>query len=262
MSAPAPAAPSVPWYDYYGIPAVPPASIYVFTYTFKSKELEAQVFKHASFVPEGGATTSPDNAQLVWLGASVIVSLSSFLISSRYPTLSPAASTDLRAAITSKHFHAHLCRLLHLPTHLRPSSQSIPQSDKVLAKLLEAYIGAVAQDLGHSRWEDLNLIYAAIVEPFLHAYHELYQQHCPAPASQRQELAQYTSRLMEYAAKYRLEPPKFEFESNGARGRQLEWSCTVVLCGIQMAKGTASTKWEAKHIASAEAMGELSAYKG
>jgi dsRNA-specific ribonuclease len=258
MSAPAPAAPSVPWYDYYGIPAVPPASIHVFTYTFTSKALEAQVFTHASFVPEGGATTTPDNAQLVWLGASVIVSLSSFLISSRYPTLSSAASADLRAAITSKQFHAHLCRLQHLPTHLHTSSRSILQSDKVLAELLEAYVGAVAQDLGHSRWEGLNRIYAPIVEPFLHAYHGLYQQHRSAPAPQRenrrQELAPYTSRLMEYAAKNRLEPPKFEFESNGAQVRQIVWCCTVVLGGKQMAKGAARSKLEAKHIASAEAM--------
>ncbi|KAA8902668.1 ribonuclease III domain-containing protein [Sphaerosporella brunnea] len=250
------------WYTAYGIPAVAPASIS--TYTFTSKSLEGQVFTHSSFSPGWGVQAPVDNSTLTWLGAPIINTLISFAITALFPSLSQPAITDLRNALTSRALHAHLCRLLQLPQYLRTSSPTVLQSDRVLAELFEAFIAGVAKDLGLGRWEELYRFYFQLLEPFIHAFHALYHQHLSAPSREkrRQELAPWTSKLMEYAAKNKLEPPKFEFESNGAQGQEITWSCIVVLGGRQVARGTAGSKLEAKHIASADAMRALPQHGG
>jgi hypothetical protein len=59
---------------------------------------------------------------------------------------------------------------------------------------------------------------------------------------------------MEYAAKNKLEPPKFEFESNGQQGTEIQWRCCVILDGKVVSRGIAGSKIEAKHCASKEAI--------
>jgi len=74
-----------------------------------------------------------------------------------------------------------------------------------------------------------------------------------ASSRKRQELAPFTSKLMEYAAKNKLDAPGFEFTSKG-EGQEIRWSCTVVLRGVKVARSEAQSKGEAKHMASMEAL--------
>ncbi|KAL7268468.1 hypothetical protein RUND412_008908 [Rhizina undulata] len=80
-----------------------------------------------------------------------------------------------------------------------------------------------------------------------------------ASKHRRQTLSHYTSRLMEYAAKYRLNPPSFSFEHNGLDGALIQWTAIVSLDGTNIARALASTKAEAKHLACKEALGTLKA---
>lgn len=72
--------------------------------------------------------------------------------------------------------------------------------------------------------------------------------------ARRQNVSVYTSRLMEYAAKYHLPQPHFTFQDNGYQGALIEWTATVGVGGKDVATAIASTKLEAKHLASKEAL--------
>lgn len=242
------------WFASYAIPTAPASSLQ--TYTFSSMPLEAQIFTHPSFQQPFGAPAQHDNALLSWLGSTLAQTLSALQISALFPNLTTGAASDLRMALTSKPLHAHLSRLLTLPPRLKSAS---PPSEKVLADLFDAYLAGISRDLGLARFDDLYRWYFTLLEPYAVAYHQLYASHTLAPPPRRQELAAYTSRLMEYAAKNKLDPPRFEFVSNGAQGADITWSCCVVLGGNRVSTGTASSKAEAKHSASMMAMRALPA---
>lgn len=72
--------------------------------------------------------------------------------------------------------------------------------------------------------------------------------------TRRQHVSVYTSRLMEYAAKCHLPQPSFAFQDNGYQGALIEWTATVGVGGRDVATAIASTKLEAKHLASKEAL--------
>ncbi|RPB10212.1 hypothetical protein P167DRAFT_576615 [Morchella conica CCBAS932] len=81
----------------------------------------------------------------------------------------------------------------------------------------------------------------------------------PKPSSieaklRRQNISMYTSRLMEFAAKSRLSQPSFMFKDNGYQGMNIQWTVTVSLDGRDIATAVATTKLEAKHLASREAL--------
>lgn len=137
-----------------------------------------------------------------------------------------------------------------------------------MAELFEAYVGAIARELGTEQFGKLHAWYYNLIEPYVEHYHKAYQNRntagIPTPTIsssesklRRQNVAAYTSRLMEYAAKNKLEPPKFEFKDNGLQGAGIQWEATVSLGGAAVARATATTKLEAKHLASREALGAL-----
>jgi dsRNA-specific ribonuclease len=70
----------------------------------------------------------------------------------------------------------------------------------------------------------------------------------------RQNVSVYTSRLMEYAAKTKLPQPSFLFTDNGCQGAEIQWCATVNLNGTDISSAIASTKLEAKHLASKDAL--------
>ncbi|PWW71798.1 hypothetical protein C7212DRAFT_366991 [Tuber magnatum] len=70
----------------------------------------------------------------------------------------------------------------------------------------------------------------------------------------RQHVSVYTSRLMEYAAKCKLPQPSFMFKDNGCQGAAIQWCATVNMNGTDIASAIATTKLEAKHLASKDAL--------
>ncbi|RPB00788.1 hypothetical protein L873DRAFT_1735859 [Choiromyces venosus 120613-1] len=70
----------------------------------------------------------------------------------------------------------------------------------------------------------------------------------------RQHVSVYTSRLMEYAAKCKFPQPSFMFKDNGCQGAAIQWCATVNLNGVDIASAIATTKLEAKHLASKDAL--------
>lgn len=59
---------------------------------------------------------------------------------------------------------------------------------------------------------------------------------------------------MEYAAKTKIPQPSFVFTDNGCQGAEIQWCATVNLNGTDISRAIASTKLEAKHLASKEAL--------
>ncbi|KAI5776464.1 hypothetical protein EDC01DRAFT_462536 [Geopyxis carbonaria] len=259
------------WYASYPLPQIAHQGLTL--YTFNSKPLEQSVFMQSPSSPD-----APDQSLLQWTGASVVNALCSIQLTSLYSDMSSGQLTDLRAALTSKMFHAHLARTLSLHTSLQGAHPGSTPSDRVLADLFESYVGGMARELGTENFGTLYKWYFAFVNPYITHYRTLYQHHLHAPRptsaasasassvvasaeakARRQNVAGYTSRLMEYAAKNRLEPPKFEFSDNGQQGADIQWTAIVSLGGISQARAVASTKLEAKHLASKEALGTLRA---
>lgn len=78
----------------------------------------------------------------------------------------------------------------------------------------------------------------------------------------RQNVSIYTSRLMEYAAKTHQSQPSFMFKDNGYQGALIQWTATVAMDGRNIATAVASTKLEAKHLASRDALVALRAPMG
>lgn len=70
----------------------------------------------------------------------------------------------------------------------------------------------------------------------------------------RQNVSVYTSRLMEFAAKNHLPQPSFAFQDNGYQGALIQWTATVGVGGKDIATAIATTKLEAKHLASRDAL--------
>ncbi|TGZ81805.1 hypothetical protein EX30DRAFT_233523 [Ascodesmis nigricans] len=267
-----------PWYASIPLPQLQHPSLSGFTFT--SKDLERQVFTHCSAAaPSSGnlqsatgniwaqpQTPEPDNSTLQWTGASIVQTLCSIVLTSLFPALSSAALSDLRSALTAKPFHTNLSRLLRLPENLRHATQ-LPLSERIIAELFEAYIGGIARELGTEQFGRLHAWYYNLIQPYVKYYHEAYLNRdninpIPTVSSsesklRRQNVAAYTSRLMEYAAKNKLEPPKFEYKDNGLQGAGIEWQATVFLGGAQVATAKATTKLEAKHLASKGALGIL-----
>ncbi|KAI5810647.1 hypothetical protein BZA77DRAFT_327042 [Pyronema omphalodes] len=188
----------------------------------------------------------PQNPLLTWSGHTLAMMLCSQQIAAMFPGLSTMAATDLRTALTSKHVHSHLSNALGLP--LPPDG-----SEKACADLFEAYLAGISQDITLGNFQDLYNWYYALLAPIASTYYSLYNQQ----GAPRQALATYTSRLMEYAAKNKLEPPQFQYESNGKQGGDILWACVVLLGGTTVARGVASSKAEAKHQASMQALSVL-----
>jgi len=59
---------------------------------------------------------------------------------------------------------------------------------------------------------------------------------------------------MEYTAKCKMAQPSFVFKDNGFQGPAIQWCATVSLNGMDIASAVASTKLEAKHLASRDAL--------
>lgn len=163
-------------------------------------------------------------------------------------------------------------------------SYAASDSDRILGSLFAAYIGAIHRDMGIAGSSNLHAWYSQLVVPYAQAYRMYYDQfmltaHLAAPfmsavqypnppstvamdilrssaesKARRQNVSVYTSRLMEYAAKYHLPQPHFTFQDNGYQGALIEWTATVGVGGKDVATAIASTKLEAKHLASKEAL--------
>jgi len=246
--------PSGQWFAAFPLPVVITTPR---TYRFMDVMLEARVFTHPSF----GNGTHPHNAILAFEGGSLVSTLATLNLTSLFPTESPSTLYDLRLAATSRSLHAHLSRLLSLSTHLRVSRPEMLSSERLQAELFEVYIAGIFRELGAARMDELQAYHMQLLEPFMKAYKELHQSAAHTAAlhekARKQELAMDTMRLMEYAAKHKLESPVFDFSCNGEPGAQIRWACQVVLGGIVVAKAVASNKSIAKHLASGEALKAL-----
>lgn len=186
-------------------------------------------------------------------------------------------------ALQTKTFYAHLARVIGLHSNLTALTYAASDSDLILGSLFPSYIGAIHKDLGIADSSNLHNWFSQLVGPYARAYRVYYDQysatkhlmaavpppHAAPPAIamdmmsmnqatdaklRRQNVSMYTSRLMEYAAKNRLSPPSFAFQDNGYQGALIQWTATVGMEGREVASAIATTKLEAKHLASREAL--------
>ncbi|KAI5844308.1 hypothetical protein BZA05DRAFT_173756 [Tricharina praecox] len=242
------------WFTAFPIPEVAAVPQ---TYQFTDRTLSAQVFTHPSFANG----TGPHNAILSFEGATLITTLATLNLTVLFPATPVSTLSDLRLAITSRALHAHLSRALSLPSHLRAASADTASTERAQSELFEAYIAGVFRELTAARFDELRAYHLQLLQPYIVAYHALHRSAAHHPVirekQRKQEMATYTVRLMEYAAKNRLEPPVFEFTSNGAQGPLVQWGCQVILGGVHVAKAVAGSKSNAKHLASAEAFKAL-----
>lgn len=142
--------------------------------------------------------------------------------------------------------------------------------------------------MGIAGSSNLHTWFSQLVGPYAHTYRTYYEQystavhaaapfltvvqypHSSAPSTiamdmmgmktsidakiRRQNVSVYTSRLMEYAAKNHLPQPSFAFQDNGYQGALIQWTATVGVGGKDIATAIATTKLEAKHLASRDAL--------
>lgn len=201
-------------------------------------------------------------------------------------------SQHLSAALQTKTFYAHLARVIGLHNHLAALTYAASDSDRILGSLFASYIGAIHRDMGIAGSSNLHTWFAQLVGAYAHTYRIYYEQystaahaapfltvvqypHSSAPGTiamdmmgmktsidakiRRQNASVYTSRLMEYAAKNHLPQPSFVFQDNGYQGALIQWTATVGVGGKDVATAIASTKLEAKHLASRDALLSLRA---
>ncbi|CCX10885.1 hypothetical protein FPQ18DRAFT_348076 [Pyronema domesticum] len=231
------------------VPVIVPATSSKLWYTVAPlSAIPLQVSRYPmSSLMEGIVFSVPQqNPLLTWSGHGLAMMLCSQQIAAMFPGLSTVAATDLRTALTSKHVHSHLSNALGLPV---PSDGN----EKVCADLFEAYLAGISQDITLANFQDLYNWYYALLAPIVTTYFSIYSQQ----GAPRQALATYTSRLMEYAAKNKLESPQFRYESNGKQGGDILWACEVILGENTVARGVATSKAEAKHQASMQALNVL-----
>jgi len=221
----------------------------------KDPSLLKEVFTHSSFLNEAasskGAVAARSNERLEFLGDSVLGAAISHLLFDRYPDMPEGGLTRLRARLVNGRLLSGLAKEIGLENHILMgrgmASASGAKNDRVLAGLLEAYLGARYIEEGfaglYSHVERLfsGLIETAVREPGYFDY---------KPALQ--ELSQRLLKSM----------PVYTLAGSTGTPHDRTFTVEVSINGKIRGCGTGKSKKEAEQAAARNALDGLKAEAG
>lgn len=113
---------------------------------FKRPELAVQALTHASVRGEQGGAVRTPNTRQEYVGDAVLELAVRAILTARFPTALPGQLDSVKQAAVANAKLGPVMRSLGLAGFLERGGSRPPDSDKLLAQLFEASIGAVFLD--------------------------------------------------------------------------------------------------------------------
>jgi len=204
-------------------------------HVFSNPALLEEALTHTSWAYENGGN---HNERLEFLGDAVLQIFSSELLFHRFPADREGVLSQYRSQLVNTVHLANLARRLGLDKTVRlgksgPGS-GVKTTDRVLAGVFEAVLGAIYMDAGHEAAQNW---VTEVLEPDLEAL--------PQVGDPRKV-------LHEWCQKNRGTPPTYEMREKTGPDHAVTFTMAAMCKGVELAQGTGRSKGTAS-IAAAEA---------
>jgi ribonuclease-3 len=204
-------------------------------HAFSNPALLEEALTHTSWAYENGGS---HNERLEFLGDAVLQIFASELLFHQFPADREGILSQYRARLVNTGHLAKLARRLGLDKTIRlgksgPGS-GVSTTDRVLAGVFEAVLGAIYMDAGHEAAQNW---VTKVLAPDLEAL--------PQVGDPRKV-------LHEWCQKNRGAPPTYEMRDKTGPDHAVTFTMAVICKGVELAQGTGRSKGTAG-IAAAEA---------
>jgi ribonuclease-3 len=206
-------------------------------------DLARQAFTHSSWADERGESYE----RLAFLGDVVLSLAVSTHIYPRFPDFGAGRLTKLRAQSVSREACANVARAIGVPERLErraprtggQSAQALIASDRILASICEAVIGAAYVAFGWDR------VAPAVIESFKGEIEEALEN----PVDFKSELQERLAR--------RAEVVDYEIESEDGPPHDRRFVALAMVDGEELGRGSGKTKKAAEQSAAERALDRL-----
>lgn len=200
---------------------------------------------HRSYAFESG--DAQHNERLEFLGDSVLGLVVTSELYERHPTVSEGDLARIRAAIVNTHSLARVARSLNVgPCILLDKGEQMTggaNKSSILADTMEALIGAIYLEHGVEQARSF----------IVRTFQELFVE-----ASTTSKHTDWKTALQEFAARQRVDPPRYEVTSVGPDHAK-HFTAVAMLDGKAVGRGEGSSKKAAEQLAAHEACTALNA---
>jgi ribonuclease III len=215
-----------------------------FERSFRDPKLLERAFTHRSFHNENQAASCGHNERLEFLGDAVLdLALSDFLMAD-FPELSEGDLSKLRASLVNEEALAELAGENGLDKMLRLGKGETltggSRKPRLLASVLEAYIGALYLDAGFEE-----------TRKFLR---DLFSIRLTGLDTQTHFERDFKTRLQEMAQEQYRQAPQYEVTSESGPDHDKKFSVTVKVNGLELARGEGRNKKQAEQEAAKAAI--------
>ena len=205
-------------------------------YQFRNPALLKQALTHPSFGAE-------DNQRLEFLGDAVLQYLMSDILYASHPKDREGQLTHQRALLVCEAALSQVAQTLHVgDALLMDKGEALTggrEKPSVLADAMEAILAAVYLDGG------------------LEEARKIIQRHWPRPEDVRRPMQDSKGALQELLQKNGGNPPTYEIVSHSGPAHAPTFEAAVSLDGVELARGSGTTKQKAQQAAALKALQQL-----
>ena len=205
-------------------------------YQFRNPALLKQALTHPSFGAE-------DNQRLEFLGDAVLQYLMSDILYASHPKDREGQLTHQRALLVCEAALSQVAQTLHVGDALLMDKGEVltggREKPSVLADAMEAILAAVYLDGG------------------LEEARKIIQRHWPRPEDVRRPMQDSKGALQELLQKNGGNPPTYEIVSHSGPAHAPTFEAAVSLDGVELARGSGTTKQKAQQAAALKALQQL-----
>ncbi len=211
---------------------------------FQNAELLVQAFTHRSFHNENPTQSKAHNERLEFLGDAVLdLALTDYLMRT-FPDLSEGDLSKMRASLVNESVLAELAKQFKLDQKLRlgkgESSTGGAQKPRLLASVLEAFIGAYYLDAGFV--ESQNLV------------EQLFENKCKEMDLSVHFSSDYKTRLQELMQNKHGQPPTYSLVGESGPDHDKVFIVAVKVGDQILAQGEGKSKKQAEQSAAQKAL--------
>lgn len=219
--------------------------------SFKNKDLYNQALTHRSYVNEN--PNQKNNERLEFLGDAVLGFLVGKLLYDRYPDMSEAQLTRLRAALVNEKQLAELAEKLDIGKSIRLGRGAQRDGGKenpaLLSDTLEAIIGAYFLDAGvEALWEYIQAWFSPLAEKLVQPQSDLAGQ---------PSLVDSKNRFQEWALEFHKKNPQYRIIKESGFDHAKEFIAEVLVNGKVYGTGKGHRKQIAEKCAAEDALLKL-----
>lgn len=211
-------------------------------YTFKQPELQAEAFRHSSYVNEDESLILTDNERLEFLGDAVLDLAISDILMELFKDANEGDLSKFRATVVNERGLCQIAQDLHLGDYLLLGrGEEMTHGRKkpsILANTMEALLGALYLDAGFVKTKEI--------------IHQLFSQ-LISKIDPGKEVNDYKSLLQEYTQEVHKARPEYILTKEWGPAHDKNFIVALQLDGKVVAEGEGKSKKEAEQKAAKEA---------